>query len=178
VFVRHGYAVLAGQELRQYDSLAVAHACKEAADRYGGEQAKRIPIKLDVTGGLGAGPYDLLKSWGYTAVAVNSSSKARDPKTYPNVRSELWFATRAVARDKQVDLSRLPADLRTRLIKELSAPTWRPDDKARKVVEDKAAITKRLGVSPDLADGLNLAFLPAPDVDTVGPDVVATLEAW
>jgi hypothetical protein len=136
--------------------------CKEAADRWGGVAALRVPIKLDTTGGLGAGPYDLLKSWGYNAVSVNSSQKARDFRTYPNVRSELWFTTRAYARDKQLDLSRLPADLRTRLIKELSAPTWKADDKARKVVEDKAAVKKRLGVSPDLADGLNLAFLPRP----------------
>lgn len=159
IFVRQGYAVLWGCELRQYDSLAVAMACKEAADTWGGAAAKTVPIKLDTTGGLGAGPYDLLVSWGYAAESVNSSSAATDPTAYPNVRSELWFSTRAYARDKQLDLSRLPADLAARLIKELSAPTWKADDKARKVVEAKAAIKARLGVSPDLADGLNLAFL-------------------
>lgn len=162
IFVRQGGVVLAGRELRQYDGLRVAEACKELADTWGaatGQPPKRIPIKIDVTGGLGSSPYDFLRSWGYNVVAVNSSESAQDPERYPNRRSELWFTAREWARTKQLDLSRLPTDLRERLGKELSGPTWKPDAKGRKVVEPKADLKKRIGVSPDLADGLNLAFL-------------------
>lgn len=164
IFVRRGGCALAGRELRQYDGLAVATACKDLADEWGGDAAQHVPIKIDVTGGLGAGPYDFLKSWGYHAVAVNSSEAATDPAKYVNRRSELWFVTREWARDRTLDLSRLPADLRERLMKELSAPTWKPDEKSRKVVEPKATLKKRIGVSPDLADGFNLSYYAAPTI--------------
>jgi hypothetical protein len=120
--------------------------------------ARTLPVRVDVTGGLGRGPYDQLIEDGYNAIAVNSAERALMAGRYPNKRSELWFAARERARDKELDLSRLPDDLRRRLVKELSLPRYENDGKGRKVVQDKKAIKKALGYSPDLADGYNLAL--------------------
>lgn len=165
IFTRRGPCVYAGRELRKMDNLEVAQgfrdAAKEAPKLTGKDvDPKRIKIKIDVTGGLGTGPHDILKAEGYNMVAVNSSSKANNEEQYKNKRSELWFDTRDRARGKRLDLSRLRKDTRERLIRELSAPKYKAP--GQKVVEDKAQMKARLGYSPDLADGMNLAF--APDV--------------
>jgi hypothetical protein len=118
---------------------------------------KRIPIKIDTTGGLGAGPYDTLRREGYNAVAINSSEHALNQEQYPNRRSELWFDVRDRAKEKRLDLSRLPKDMREKLIRELGAPQYAIKS-GKKTVEEKPVTKKRLGSSPDLADGHNLAF--------------------
>lgn len=161
IAVRSGACVLALDEVRQMDNIAVANALKTAADDYApryGCNPQRIPIRIDVTGGLGTGPLDLLRDWEYTPVGVNASSSPRDEENYRNTRSELWFAMRDRVREGGLDLSRLPPDMKQKLIRELSTPKWSPDSRARKVVEEKKDIKKRLHESPDLADALNLAF--------------------
>jgi hypothetical protein len=122
--------------------------------------AKTFRIKTDVTGGLGVAHVVLLRNWGYKPIEVNSSAKAKDEEQYKNVRSELWFDQRERARTKRLDLSRLRKDIRERLERELSAPKYKAP--GQKVVEDKATMKKRLGYSPDLADGANLAFYQSP----------------
>lgn len=168
IFVRRGPCLLKGREIRKMDTVEVATACRDEAleaardfkpglSKEENERlAKTFRIKVDVTGGLGSGPADLLRSWGYKAVDVNSSREAKDKEQYKNVRSELWFDQRERARTKRLDLSRLRKDIRERLERELSAPKYKAP--GQKVVEDKAAMKKRLGYSPDLADGANLAF--------------------
>lgn len=162
IAIRCGSVLLSVRELRQIDQALVTDALKDAAQEAASWRAdkdpKKVPIKLDVTGGLGTGPHDFLKREGYTVEGVNASSSAQEGEKYPNRRSELWFATRERARTKNLDLSRLPKDLRERLIRELSAPKWKLDSAGRKVVEQKDKIKDRLGESPDLADGVNLAF--------------------
>lgn len=120
--------------------------------------ARLMPIHVDVTGGLGAGPAVNLRNLGYTVVEVNSSSKAIEEERYPNKRSELWMHLRERVRTRDFDASRIPKDLRETLLRELTTPTWKPDSGGRKVVEPKEAIKKRLGASPDVADAVNLAY--------------------
>jgi hypothetical protein len=172
IFVRRGPCLLKGREIRKMDADEVAAACRdealEAARKFKPgltkEQtevlAKTFRIKTDVTGGLGVAHVVLLRSWGYNPIEVNSSSKAKDEEQYKNVRSELWFDQRERARTKRLDLSRLRKDIRERLERELSAPKYKAP--GQKVVEDKATMKKRLGYSPDLADGSNLAFYEEP----------------
>lgn len=170
VFVRRGPCLLKGREIRKMDTVEVATALQdealEAARNWkpslGREAAlsvaKKLPIKIDVTGGLGTGPFDMLKAKHYNVIAVNSSERANNPEQYRNRRSELWFDTRERAKDKRLDLSRLRRDLRERLERELSAPKYKAP--GQKVVEEKSQMKIRLGYSPDLADGVNLAFAP------------------
>lgn len=173
IFVRRGPCVLRGRELRKLDSVEVATAIKdealEAAKLFkpaaSTDQHKRLAktfrIKIDTTGHLGTGPYDILKNEGYKVVAVNSSSQANDTEQFKNIRSELWWHMRLRAQRKALDLSRLDPKMRRNLERELSTPTYKAP--GQKVVEEKEQIKKRLdGASPDLADGANLAFYQPP----------------
>lgn len=170
IFTRLASCVMRYLECRKLDSNAVAGACileaKAAATEFNCD-AKAIPIKIDVTGGLGTGPYDILKEQGYNAIAVNSSESAIDKEQFVNVRSELWFVTRDRARCKDLDLSRLDRRVRETLIKELSTPKWKPNSRGQKVVDDKQKMKDKLGVSPDLADGLNLSFYAGKSLDAL-----------
>jgi len=177
IFTRRGPCALKAREIRKMDTVEVATACKdealEAVQQWKGKDwtgetskddqiklAKTVRIKIDVTGGLGAGPRDTLKRDGYNAIAVNSSSKAKDPEQFINIRSELWWNMRIRAHGKRLDLSRLRKDVRNRLERELSAPTY--EAPSHKIVESKKKMKQRLGYSPDLADGANLAFYDPP----------------
>lgn len=177
---RIGPCAMLARELRKMDNLEVASALREDARKLGtiyreltGKDIniKKIKIKIDITGGLGTGPHDILKCEGYNVVGVNSSSKANNEELYRNKRSELWFDTRDRAKEKRLDLSRLRKDIRERLERELAAPKYTSPGK--KVVEDKAQMKKRLGYSPDLADGLNLSFAPDGSVDEHARPAVA-----
>jgi hypothetical protein len=170
VFSRRGPCVFSAREIRKMDVDEVAAACRDEAIQAAREWkpslssdeqivlAKKFHIKVDVTGGLGVAPVVLLRGWGYSPVEVNSSSHANNQEQYKNRRSELWFDTRERARSKRLDLSRLRPDIRERLKRELSAPKYKAP--GQKIVEPKSETKSRLGQSPDLADGFNLAFAP------------------
>lgn len=182
IFVRRGPCLMLGREIRKMDGVEVANACMEealeAVQEWKGAAwvantamdqqealAKRVPIKIDTTGGPGMGPYFVLKTAGYNAIAVNSSEPAKDKEHYRNIRSELWFDVRTRAQEKRLDYSRVRQDIRLRLEREWSAPSYKAP--GQKVVEPKADMKKRLGYSPDLADGANLAFYQT----GVGPSI-------
>jgi hypothetical protein len=168
--VRVGPCVMEMQEIRKMDTVAVTGAVVDLAQRWaerataarkgegGPVDPKSLPIRIDVTGGLGTGPFDILHNAGYQVAGVNSSEKAIEPEKYHNRRSELWFATQERVKKRELDLSRLPRELREKLVRELAVPHYRNDAGGKKVVEAKEVTKKRLGYSPDLADALNLAF--------------------
>ena len=99
-----------------------------------------------------------MKADGYNVFGVNSSSTPKNDEKYINIRSELWFDIRDRFKDKEIDFSRLSPDIKRILTKELATPLYSVNSKGKKVVEDKPQIKKRLGASPDLADGFNLTF--------------------
>lgn len=161
---RQGPRCLKIRILTQLDNLMVTAALREeAADAakdagLPAEAAKRIPIRIDVTGGLGTGPYDILANDEYLVIPVNAGGSPLDKEQFKNKRSELWWQTRDRVRDKELDLSPLPRELREKLVHELSAPKYKVDANGRKVVESKEDTKKTLGFSPDVADGFNLAY--------------------
>lgn len=183
VFTRRGPCLLRGREIRKMDVDEVASVCRDEAIEAARQWqprllrvqqeklAKTFRIKVDVTGGLGVGPVVLLRSWGYSPVEINSSSHANNREQYKNKRSELWFDTRDRAMEKRLDLSRLPKEIREKLQRELSSPKYKSP--GQKVVEPKAETKNRLGASPDLADGCNLAFAPDEEVVETGKPAVA-----
>lgn len=173
IFTRRGPCLMGGREIRKMDGTEVAQTCMEEAlsavqewkgpdwcsNRSLEEQiavAKTIPIKIDTTGGPGMGPFFVLKTAGYNAIGVNSSEPAKNREQYKNIRSELWFDTRQRAQEKRLDYSRVRQDIRQRLEREWTAPKYKAP--GYKIVEEKEKMKKRLGYSPDLADGANLAF--------------------
>jgi hypothetical protein len=193
IFVRRGPCLMSGREIRKMDGLEVAHACMDdaltAVRAWKGETwcsetsteeqikiAKRVPIKIDTTGGPGMGPYFVLKTAGYNAIGVNSSEPAQDREQYKNKRSELWFDVRKRAQEKRLDFSRLRQDIRVKLEREWSTPKYKAP--GYKVVEEKEKMKARLGFSPDLADGANLAFYSVQQTIGVKPHVVAQQNPW
>lgn len=165
IFARIGGCVIFGKAIRKFDGVAVADAIRDCVETIANQystaekkiDAKQIEIAIDSTGGIGTTPLDILKNEGYKVIGINSSAKAIDTELYKNKRSELWFHTRSRVQDKRMDLSRLDLDLKRLLIKELATPMYEVRV-GKRVVEEKDAIKKRLKASPDLADGLNLAF--------------------
>lgn len=189
IFVRRGPCLLKGREIRKMDADEVATGCRDDAleaarnfrpDATKEEQerlAKTFKIKVDVTGGLGVAPAVLLRKSGYTVVEVNSSESAKDKEQYKNVRSELWFDMRSRVQDKRFDCSRLRKDIRERLEREMSAPKYKAP--GQKIVEPKETMKARLGYSPDLADGANLAFYSVDvEVPTVPPITISQDNPW
>jgi hypothetical protein len=161
IATRRGPRVLSLKALRQMDNVAVTEALREAARQAAADfpvEPKQVKIRIDVTGGLGTGPYDFLKAEGYAVAAVNASATPADKEQFINRRSEMWFTMRERVRTKRLDLSPLPKEVRRDLEREFATPKYKVDGHGKKVVEPKDQIKKRLGESPDLADAVNLAF--------------------
>ena len=114
-----------------------------------------VIIKID-DDGVGGGVTDMLEGW--NAIGVNAGSAPTEKERYPNKRSELWFNTARMAREGNLDLSRLSAESKSKLRLQLMSPSWKLDSQGRRVVEPKDMTKKRLGRSPDSADALNLAY--------------------
>lgn len=118
---------------------------------------KKVEIKVD-DASMGGGVVDRLKELKYTVFGINAGETAIDPEAYFNRRAELWFVTAHRARDKRLDLSRLPDDVYRRLAAELRAVRYKMQSDKTLRVESKDDIKKRTKHSPDDADALNLLF--------------------
>lgn len=105
--------------------------------------------------GIGGGIVDQLRADGeYSIYAYNASHAPVESNEgeYPNARSELWFE---FANDWLPVIDLDPDD---QLAADLLAPEYKIDAKGRLVVEPKDDTKKRLGRSPDRADGVMMAF--------------------
>jgi len=127
------------------------------------ETIPAIIIRVDTTGGHGAGPADILREQlanlpSVEVVDVNSSEDAIDKRQFPNRRSELWFSSAERGREGDLDLTALGQVEFETLQSQLLAPKFTYDSTGRKVVEKKAETKSRLGRSPDDADAFNLAY--------------------
>lgn len=80
-----------------------------------------------------------------------------------NRRAEMWWDIgRERSRLRKWDFSQLPRDLQSTLIHELTMPRYEILDSRGKVkIEPKEQIIQRLGASPDVAESVLLAFVPA-----------------
>ena len=118
-----------------------------------------IPVAVD-DDGVGGGVTDLLLEQGVRAYGISAATEAFWANSFPNRRSELWFTGREYGRKGMLDLSELDNDTYTDLKADLLAPVYSFDSKGRRVVEPKQMMKKRLGRSPDFADGFNLCMIP------------------
>jgi hypothetical protein len=172
--VRRGAVSLYHESVNGWSTTQTAGRLKELAREYAAAVNRQRPrgtaalvpqqiaIKID-DAGVGGGVVD--QSEGYRFIAVNSSARARRDEDYPNRRSELWFDVAERARQGQLSLARLPAEIRLRLKTQALAPTWKLDALGRRTVEAKERTKSRLGRSPDDMDALNLAFAVTPGGD-------------
>jgi hypothetical protein len=157
LFLRQGRRALMPVRMRN----ARSH---EIADRIALEKATwRGEMEfVDVTGGLGAGVVDALLLRGITAIPVDFSGRADDPRFF-NKRSEIWWRMAEWVKTG----GWLPKD--PELVRQLIEPTYGfQGGKFR--LEEKEQFKKRLGYSPDEGDALatTFALVDLPTDSTVG----------
>lgn len=104
-------------------------------------------------GNMGAGVIDRLHQLGYSNVyEVPFGSSAMDKKRYANIRAEMYFKAGIWMKEGGA-IPDMPE-----LKKEFSSVEYKFDKHDRIQLEAKEDIKKRIGKSPDLADGLVLTF--------------------
>ena len=122
--------------------------------------ARKIAAEIDLFrpdavfidgGGVGAGAVDALRDMGYDIIEVQFGSGAADPR-YANARAEMY----ALLKNWLARGGRLHPNPTIKL--ELTALTYKVDDKGRVLLESKADLKKRGMKSPDHGDALATTF--------------------
>lgn len=126
------------------------------------------PIHLDVIG-VGASPYDLLRTAKQQVLGVNVAEKSSGTDRsgrlrFINVRSELWWRLREELDPLNDTGIALPPD--PELLADLAAPKWTMQG-MRVKVESREEIVDRIGRSPDCASAVILAQLDTPKLDVI-----------
>jgi len=162
IAIRKGRCLVHLETHRGWPLKQTAKRLKELAMKYQtqGQPAISIPVLIDAAG-LGAGLAEMNTDGArrFNFVEINSAVRSRWEDEWPNMRSELWFCTAAMADECQISIDGVEDDIKTQLMNELRQPVFTLDVMQRRVVEAKAMTKKRLGNSPDLADAFNLAFM-------------------
>lgn len=131
-----------GMDLMQVSSHAYALAMRNNVQR----------VFVDGAG-VGGGVVDRMRQLGMrNIVDVNGGRRAMDEGSFFNLRSEMWSKMAVWIRER----GKLP-DSRE-LVDDLTAPTFKYDQKNRLKLEPKEELKKRGMPSPDLADALALTF--------------------
>lgn len=143
IWHRRGMKIIQWRELAGKDTQEVARTAWEM-----GRRDTAVLFAVD-DGNMGAGVSDKLKDMGATVQMVLFGSKPQDDRKYTSVADELWF-------DFPIDEVEIPDD--DMLFEELTQRKYGYDQKDRRKVEPKDEFKKRIGRSPDRADGLLLAF--------------------
>lgn len=120
---------------------------------------------IDITGGLGAGVYDLLVLWGFgdRVMAVTFGAKATDERKYYNKRSEIWGELAEWLCDPITPS--IPDD--DRLHMDLTAPSYSITHNGQIKLDPKEKIKKETGKSPDDGDALALTFAAPIQADDI-----------
>lgn len=112
-------------------------------------------ISIDMTGGYGAGVFDMLTDWGLgdKITGVNFSSSAIQEELYKNKRTEMWVTMRDWFKDgAQIpDSSAMQTDV-------CSVEYMHNTAQDKLELEPKKKTKARLGKSPDVGDALGLTF--------------------
>lgn len=126
---------------------------------------KGVPINVDVIG-VGSSAYDTLKGMNAPAEPINFSESAPDDARdrsgklkFRNVRAYAYWRLREALDPDHGDAMALPPD--QELLADLCAATY--EVRAGGIqIQSKEEIVERIGRSPDCADALALAMIPAP----------------
>lgn len=146
IFPRQGMASFRPVVMRSARTTDIAARVAQAKNKWGSE----IEI-IDDTGHWGHGVIDNLIAAGHSPVGVQFHAPAIDPR-YKNRRAEGWLLMAEAVRGG-LALPNIPE-----LVAELTVPTYTFMN-GKFILEEKDQIKKRLGRSPDLADGLALTFM-------------------
>jgi len=103
--------------------------------------------------GVGGGVVDRLRELGAPVRGINVGEAPAMGKTYMNLRSELWFKTKAWLEDRSCKLPK-----NDQLLAELTGIRYAFTSAGKMKAESKDAMRKRGLKSPDLADALCLTM--------------------
>jgi hypothetical protein len=123
---------------------------------------KRTPVHIDVIG-IGSSVYDLARNFGLNAHPIHFAEKT-DQKdrsntlNFRNLRAYAYWCLRDALDPKNGENLALPPD--PELLADLTAPKWKPQASGI-LIESKDDIKDRIGRSPDKADAVVYAHLPA-----------------
>lgn len=123
------------------------------------------PVHIDIVG-VGASPYDFMKSARFQVVGINGGEKSNAlaksvPLGFANLKSELWWKAREALDPMNNTGIAIPPD--HQLLKDLTALTWRPEgNKIR--AESRIDVIKRIGRSPDWGSAFVLALINTPRI--------------
>lgn len=159
---RQGRKILKKETIDKIDTVSAANRLKMIID-------KDDPVKMFIdVGGLGAGVYDLLKSFGpkydEVVVGINFGGEPQEPEIRlddgaiapgpKNRRAEMWMRSRDWLMDPMgVDI---PDD--SMFQSDAVGPTYKYDSNQRLVLESKESMRKRGVRSPDVWDAVALTF--------------------
>ena len=133
--------------LRQMDTMQVAGWVAAAI-----RECDPSVVYVDEIG-VGAGVVDRLRELGHPVRGVNVAQRARQSRTYSNLRAEGYWTLRERFASGRITL---PAD--NQLVGELAALRYGYDSDGHVKMESKDDMRKRGLPSPDKADALMLAF--------------------
>jgi phage terminase large subunit len=145
IFPRQGAAAFRPVIMRNERTTAIAARVARAFVTWRAEQ-----ILVDDTGHWGHGVIDNLVTAGYPAIGIVASDPGVD-KRYKNRRAEMWLSMASWVKAGGA-LPPIPE-----MVAELTTPTYTFIG-GQFVLEEKDQVKKRLGRSPDLADGLAQTF--------------------
>ena len=154
-WLRQGKKAQFLQQMKKADSMQLAGEITRLID-----ELKIDQCFIDTTGGTGSGAYDRVCQLGYGSkiTEVNFASKATtNRKLYANKRAEMY----GLARDWMKDggsLYSTDENLNAQVRYELSSVNYSYDKQNRMVLENKEEVKKKIGKSPDYADGFVLSF--------------------
>lgn len=146
IALRQGRVVFAPKILRNLDTMQVAGQVAMAFDKH-----KPDGLFVDQAT-FGMGVLDRLVQLGYPAMGVDFGGKPVTHSKYANRRAEMWFLM-----SEWVTAGGALPDM-PELVSELTTPTYKFDANNHLLLEKKAEIKKRTGVSPDIADAIGLTF--------------------
>jgi hypothetical protein len=112
---------------------------------------------IDVTGGLGTGPFDRLREQGYPVGEFNFGGGARDRTKFRNRRAEAYYEAMEAMDQGRIDIDELDEELQ----RELMEHRFKENSTGLIQIEAKEEIAKRLGHSPDRADAFVMAMQQA-----------------
>lgn len=135
-----------------------------------------VPMIIDIGGGLGAGPFDTMRKAGYPVQQFDGSRKPRsddhprqDGLRFTNWRAEQYWSLREELDRNAVGLD--PRNLKAQA--QLLNIKFDRTGTGRIFIEKKEEIKKRTGESPDHADTIMMATVPADEWELVAQNADA-----
>ena len=139
-------------DISEHQGLDTSEVAGVLVDYY--HKHKPDNIFIDAIG-IGAGVYDQAKRFGLPVHEVVVSTKSSDPKTYFNLRSQLWGEMRSWLHNG----ASIPQN--PKLKKQLTAMTYSYNNKLQIQLANKKDLKKQGLESPDIPDSISLTFAPA-----------------